>query len=598
MFREYSNNRLRFHTRSAPMTTTLTFAPKEPASLEETGLPESAIEQLILKILYYRGDLYGQDLSRAIGLRFSVIEDQVETLKLKHHIQVKRSLGMGTVAAVMGLTEAGRALTREMLESTQYAGAAPVPLSQYSEQVFRQRPAEGWLTKGALTKALSGMVITQQILSQAGPAISSGKSMLVYGKPGDGKTYLIESLNNLEGAPVFVPHAIDCQGTIVRVFDPVCHERIDEDEEGAFAAVGREAPYDRRWVKCKRPFIVTGGELTMDMLDLRYNTTSKVYEAPFQLKANNGTYLLDDFGRQMAAPAQVLNRWIVPMERRLDYLSFMTGGKMTVPFEAFLVFSTNLKPEDLGDEAFLRRIQYKMLLRGPALNEFVQIFERVCAARQLPYERELLDTFIEKRYRQNGKAFRRCHPRDLLTHAVNLMHFEKLPYELTVQVLDRAYDSCFVQDEAERPPEDTVIVQAAVQPCAEYWAERAEQMDTLFGKLAFVASFRDRASGEYRDAAAARIYDGAEVSKTLAGMHAAVFRHWLSMQLEQQSRDLGAYLATPEGRAAFVSFDLRELSAILTPSEAQPPDRQLFNDALATVLLFLKANPIRTSKAA
>ncbi len=569
------------------MNTTLPYAPKQPGSLEEAGLPESAIEQLIVKILYYRGDLYGQDLSTAIGLRFSVIEDFVEGLKLKHHVQVKRSLGMGSVAAVMGLTESGRALAREMLEAGQYAGAAPVPLAQYIEQVRRQRPKDGWLTKAALTQALSGMVITEQVLSQVGPAISSGNSMLIYGKPGDGKTYLIESLNNLEAAPVFVPHAIDCQGTIVRVFDPVYHERIDDDEGSAIAAVGSEAPYDRRWVKCKRPFIVTGGELTLDMLDLRYNATSKVYEAPFQLKANNGIYLIDDFGRQLASPAEVLNRWIVPMERRVDYLSFMTGGKMTAPFEAFLVFSTNLKPEDLGDEAFLRRIQYKMLLRGPALNEFVQIFETACAARKLPFERPLLDAFVDKHYRGTGKTFRRCQPRDVLTHAVNLIHLEKLPYRLTAEVLDRAFESCFVQEDAERPAEESAIVRAPVQPCAEYWAQRAGEIDTLFGKLAFLASFRDRATGVYHDAAAARIYEGAELSKTLAGMHASVFGHWLSMQLEQQSRDLAAYLSTAEGRAAFLSFDRRELSVILTPADVKPEDRRLFNNDLTTVLLSL-----------
>jgi hypothetical protein len=493
---------------------------------------------------------------------------------------------MGSVGAVFGLTESGRALTREMLESSQYAGAAPVPLDQYIEQVRAQRPAPGWLTKSSLTKALSGMVITEQVLSQVGPAISSGNSMLVYGKPGDGKTYLIESLNNLDTAPVFVPHAIDCQGNIVRVFDPVYHERLDDDEEISITAVGRGAAYDRRWVRCKRPFIVSGGELTLDMLDLRYNAGSKVYEAPFQLKANNGIYLIDDFGRQLAAPAEVLNRWIVPMERRVDYLSFMTGGKMTAPFEAFLVFSTNLCPQDLGDEAFLRRIQYKMLLRGPARNEFVRIFESVCAAKDLPFERQLLDHFIDKHYKGTGKVFRRCHPRDLLTHAINLMHFEKLPYQLTAQVLDRAFESCFVQEEAEHTQE-VVIVQIAVKPCANYFAERAGEIDTMFGKLAFLASFRDRSTGTYHDAAASKDYAPAELSQTLAGMHASVFREWLSMHLEQQGRDLAAYLSTPGGRAAFLSFDRRELSDILTPAEIQPEERQLFNNDLTTVLLSL-----------
>lgn len=569
------------------MNSKLPYAPKEPESLAETGLPESAVEHLILKILYYRGDLYGQQLSTAIGLKFSVIEDLVEDLKLKHDVQVKRSLGMGSVGAVFSLTEAGRARSREVLEAGQYAGAAPVPIAEYAAQVARQRPAAGWLTKATLTRALSGMVITQQVLTQVGPAISSGNSMLVYGKPGDGKTYLIESLNNLDAAPVFVPHAIDCQGNVVRVFDPIYHERLDDDEETAIAAVGRQASYDRRWVKCKRPFIVSGGELTLDMLDLRYNETSKVYEAPFQLKANNGIYLIDDFGRQQTAPTEVLNRWIVPMERRVDYLTFATGGKMSAPFDAFLVFSTNLSPDDLGDEAFLRRIQYKMLLRGPARNEFVRIFENNCVDRKLPFDRQLLDAFIERRYRQSKKVFRRCHPRDLLTHAVNLIHFEKLPYRLTAEVLDRAFDSCFVQQEGDAVLDEAVIVQSAGKPCAEYWAGRAEEVDTLFGKLAYLASFRDRASGQYHDREAAMNYTAEELSQTLAGMHVTAFRHWLGLRLEQQCRDLGQYLSTPEGRAAFLTFERRELSGMLTPSGVSPDDRQLFHNDLAAVLLSL-----------
>src|ERR1039457_4451508 len=563
-------------------------APLEPETIEQTGLPESTIETLVLKILYFRGALYGQELSAAIGLKFSVIQDVVEAFKLQHLVQVKRSLGMGNVGAVFALTEAGRARARESLETNQYYGPAPVPLEQYAELVRRQKPREGWLTKEALAKALRGMVVTERLLSQVGPAISSANSLLLYGKPGDGKTFLIESLSNLDTAPIFLPYALESQGNIVQLFDPIYHQRIEEEaDQPSVLTVSVERSYDKRWAKCKRPFIVSGGELTLDMLDLRYNATSKVYEAPFQLKANNGIYLIDDFGRQLASPAEVLNRWIVPMEPRVDYLSFMTGGKMTAPFEAFLVFSTNLKPEDLGDEAFLRRIQYKMLLRGPALNEFVHIFEKVCAARELPYERQILDAFIEKRFRQGGKVLRRCHPRDLLTHAVNLMHFEKLPYELTAQVLDRAYESCFVQNEEERTPEDAVIVQAAAKPCVEYWAERGEETNTLFGQLAFLASFRDRGSGEYHNAAAAKIYDIAELSSTLAGMHAAVFRRWLSMPLEQQSCDLTAYLSTSEGRAAFLSFDLRELGSILTPAEAQPPERELFHSDLASLLLSL-----------
>ncbi|HJT86603.1 MAG TPA: hypothetical protein VJ732_02080 [Bryobacteraceae bacterium] len=430
-------------------------APAEPESLEATGLSESTIEHIILKILYFRGELYGQDLSNAVGLKFSVIQDLIENLKLQHIVTVKRSLGMGNVGAVLALTEAGRTRAREYLEANQYSGPAPVPLDQYVALVRAQKHQDGWLTKEALAHALRGLVITERTISQIGPAVSAAKSLLIYGKPGDGKTFLVESLGNLEASPIYLPYAIECQGNIVQVYDPIYHQAIEEEqpEISVITTTVSLAPgYDRRWIKCKRPFIVSGGELSLDMLDLRFNSNSKVYEAPFQLKANNGIYLIDDFGRQRATPAEVLNRWIVPMERRVDYLSFLTGGKMTVPFETFLVFSTNLNPKDLGDEAFLRRIQYKMLLRGPAEEEFIRIFEQFCEQRSLPCSRGLITRFLDRHYRGTSKPLRRCHPRDVLSHALNLMHFEKLPVELNDAILDRAFESCFVQEDEDAAP--------------------------------------------------------------------------------------------------------------------------------------------------
>ena len=210
-------------------------------------------------------------------------------------------------------------------------------------------------------------MVEADVLAQIGPAVNANKSFLIYGQPGNGKTALAESLFRVETAPIYMPYAIESQGNIIQLYDPIYHQKI-EDQDMAFSAASRPAifPYDGRWFKCRRPFIITGGELTLDMLDLSYNKVSKIYDAPFQLKANNGIYLIDDFGRQKGRPAEVLNRWIVPMERHIDYLSFQAGGKMTVPFEAFLIFSTNLRPDQLGDEAFLRRIQYKMFLRNPA----------------------------------------------------------------------------------------------------------------------------------------------------------------------------------------------------------------------------------------
>jgi len=400
----------------------------------------------------------------------------------------------------------------------------------------------------------------------------------------------VEQLNNLDTQPIYVPYAIECQGNIVQVFDPIYHQPLETDEPSVLT-VALEGSSDRRWVKCKRPFIVSGGELSLDMLDLRYNHTSKVYEAPFQLKANNGIYLIDDFGRQRATPAEVLNRWIVPMERRVDYLSFMTGGKMTAPFEAFLVFSTNLNPADLGDEAFLRRIQYKMLLRGPAENEFIRIFEGFCSARRLPCPKGLVNRFIEKHYRKSGKPLRRCHPRDVLSHALNLMHFEKLPFELNEQILDRAFESCFLQEDESGPIPEATIMPASVQSCADHWGDKLAHIPTAFGTLAYVTSFRNRTSGGYFEVASVREYGEAETSRALSRLHNQSFREWLNLNLEQQCRDLALYIAATEGGVTRLRMDLPELSRQMVPSDASPSESQLFAEDLMTVMENVSPRP-------
>jgi predicted ATPase with chaperone activity len=417
--------------------------PPAPETLEETGLAASLVQQLILKMLYTRGDLLGRDLSEGLGLTFSLIEESIEFFKQQRFIQAKKSLGMGNSTVLFALTETGRNFARECMEANQYAGVAPVPLYQYTEIVRRQRRPDGWLTPEALAKAYSRMVLTPRTLAQIGPAVSSGNSFLIYGQPGNGKTFLAEALMHVDDSYVYIPHALDCQGNVVKVFDPLYHQPAPDQEPSVFTSGPQ---HDRRWIKCRRPFIVTGGELTLEMLDLTYNVTSKIYDAPYQVKANNGIYLIDDFGRQQCSPAEVLNRWIVPMERRVDYLKFHSGGKVTVPFEAFLIFSTNLNPDQLGDEAFLRRIQYKMLLRSPDEHEFSTIFRRFCESRKLAHHDGLIARFIDKHYRKARRPFRRCHPRDILSHAIDLIHFEKLKFELTDDLLDRAFESCFLEE--------------------------------------------------------------------------------------------------------------------------------------------------------
>ncbi|HYP14681.1 MAG TPA: hypothetical protein VEQ63_12210 [Bryobacteraceae bacterium] len=428
---------------SMPAPSTLPVVPPVPESLEETGLPATFIEQLLLRTLYVRGEMVGRELARAVALRFSLIDPFLETFKRQQVVQVKRSSGIGNVSSYFSLSELGRQQARECMDTNQYVGPAPVPLEQYSYIVRRQKPPEGWLTKERLHQAYKRMVLTDDILDQVGPAVSSGHSFLIYGQPGNGKTFLAEALVNIDTTHIYMPYAIESQGAIIQVYDKLFHQVI-EDVPGE-SAIEIEPAHDRRWFKCRRPFVVSGGELVVNMLDLSFNAVSKVYDAPLQLKANNGIYLIDDFGRQRATPAEVLNRWIVPMERHVDYLSLQSGGKITIPFEVFVVFSTNLRPDQLGDEAFLRRIHYKMHLRNPKVPEFFEIFTRFCESQNLACTPEVAERFIEKHYLATGKRMRRCHPRDVLSHARDLLNFEKLEPVLTNDILDRAFRSCFAE---------------------------------------------------------------------------------------------------------------------------------------------------------
>jgi predicted ATPase with chaperone activity len=427
-----------------------TFVPPEPQTVEDTGLSHTFVQQLILKVLYFRGEVLGRDLARHVGLNFSLIEPSIEYFKLQHLIAVKRSLGMGLVSSSFALSDQGRVLATKYLDINTYSGKAPVPLAQYAEAVNMQRRRGNWLSADKLQTAFKHMSISPELLAMVGPAVNSGKSFLIYGQPGNGKTFLAEALIHIESDPIYIPYAIECQGQIIQMYDPIYHHRLDKEEDTeSIWATEEEEQFDGRWFLAKRPFIMTGGELTLDMLDLSYKADSKTFDAPFQLKANNGIYLIDDFGRQKVSPAEVLNRWIVPMEKGIDYFNFITGGKMTVPLDTFLVFSTNLRPEQIGDEAFMRRIQYKLFVRSPDEEEFVRIFRRYCASLDLPVAHGALPAFIEKHYRATGKMFRRCHPRDVVSHAVDLMSFEGRPYELTLEVLDMAFESTFVVDQYE-----------------------------------------------------------------------------------------------------------------------------------------------------
>ena len=418
------------------------FMPPVSHTIAATGLSPTLLEHLIFNILYSRGGMTGRGLADVLGVGFEVIEEMMNDLKARYAVEVKSSEGFGLASSLFALSEMGRKRAREYFDINQYVGPAPVPLELYCQAVARQRFKKGWVTKERLAAAYKEAVIEPAVLEQIGPAANSGRSLLIYGMPGNGKTYMAEALLNLLTSEIYIPYAVEYHSAITQIFDSLYHKRSTADEflEGI---VSKERRYDGRWARCQRPFLASGGELGLDMLELRLNPATKIYDAPFHVKANNGIYLIDDFGRQRVTPTELLNRWIVPMESRIDHLQLASGGKLSMPFEIFLVFSTNLKPTQLGDEAFLRRIKYKMFVKNPSLAEFRELFQLYASKQGLDCPSEILDKFLYERYERDKKAFRRCHPRDILLHVADIIEFLRLPRLMTDDLLNHAFESCF-----------------------------------------------------------------------------------------------------------------------------------------------------------
>ncbi len=408
------------------------FKPKPPESLEEAGLTNGMVDSLLFKYLLTIGSATGAKVASTVALPHPLVVERLADLKRQQLVGYVGSASMGDFTYT--LTDLGRDRARSMMEESMYIGAAPVSLSDYADAVKCQSITHEEPNKGALRDAFDDLLINEQMFATLGPAINSGRGMFLYGYPGNGKTSIAERITHCFGSEIYIPYAIHVGGFIVKLFDAEIHKPIPIPKNSIF----KMDKVDERWVKIKRPTVVVGGELTMDQLEVRYNFTTKISEASTQLKSNCGTLVIDDFGRQRMNPFELLNRWIIPLEKRYDFLSLANGIKIQVPFDQLLIFSTNLEPRDLVDDAFLRRIPYKINVADPSEQEFRQLFKIMCKSIGFEYKDELITELIDEHYRKNERPFRCCHPRDLLLLAKNTCQYRGQPMELNRDVLDFA----------------------------------------------------------------------------------------------------------------------------------------------------------------
>jgi predicted ATPase with chaperone activity len=420
--------------------------PVAPTSIGEAGVSADMIVQLLTKTLSFVGELSGLDLADRLGVPFSVIEPGIDRLKAQHACEIVGGSSLGAPSYRYRITQLGREMAGSFLDRNMYTGAMPVPLAQYREYMDTFRTAARRpLRRDDVKRAFSHLVLPERVLDQLGPAIIAGHSLFVYGPPGNGKTVIAQAIQKLMTEDFWVPQALDVDGSIIQVFDPVNHKPRPVEEAGA--GLDSMSRHDRRWVRCQRPAVMVGGELTLDQLELTYNPNAGFYRAPLQLVANGGLLVIDDFGRQQCSPHAILNRWITPLESRVDFLTLQSGQKVAVPFMVLPVLATNIRPAELVDEAFLRRIHYKVFAEDPTPDAFRLIWRNYCRDREVDGDPDVVDDLLTRVLPRWKAKLRGCQPRDIIEQALSRAAYLGEPRYLTKALVEGACDTYFVDEQ-------------------------------------------------------------------------------------------------------------------------------------------------------
>lgn len=425
------------------LNSALTLLPRAPRTVEETGLPFLFFVELVSKVLFLRGQIRLLELSSHLKLSASILDPVIAFMRAEKLCEVARRGGSNTDADLtFTLTETGRGRAAEFLSRSAYAGPAPVSLLEYCRQVEGQSVAHMHVLREDIAREFEGIVVNAQVLEQFGAAMNSGRAIFIHGPAGSGKTFLAERLSGLLKGEVWVPYAVLVDGEVVQIQDPAVHPEVSGDGRQTSMLDKRDAP-DPRWVRCKRPAVLTGGELTLDMLELQFDPGTRYYQAPPHLKANNGIFIIDDLGRQRCSPAELMNRWIVPLDRRLDHLALHTGHKFMVPFDVVVVFSSNFAPEQLADGAFLRRLGYKISVGVQTVSEYERIFRQACERHGVPYDDDAFRYLLTEHHAKEDRPLLACYPRDLVSQVRDLARYEGTAPLLNARVLDWAWNNYF-----------------------------------------------------------------------------------------------------------------------------------------------------------